>query len=562
MFMICMICMINTAIAKTLRPSRQEDAHEFLIHLIDSLQKSCLAGLPRDLPARTKDTTLIHRLFQGTLRSTVRCKQCGHESRCEDPFLDLALEVKGCPSVEHALRLFTKEELLHGANRYKCEKCTKLVDAVKHIKVLKAPPVLTVQLKRFTYGFYGGGKINKHVQFAEQLDLAPFMIKNQQQKCQKSASVENLRYRLYAVLVHMGSCNSGHYYCYVKSPAGAWYNMDDSCVAQVKLSTVLQQNAYVLFYTADSEAGNRPEAKTELMKQVKRVQDTMEQKQAPVIVAQKCAADTTAAPAKQPATGLLDRIFQKKQPVPAASAATTQKQASNETTLPSPATAFVAAPSSLMSQIKEMVAQKNPFNGDKKKVTGSDGKSEDPQQPTPPVSSPEMKIAPQPSTALKPARTATIKHAAPVVVQWDEGLESKRGKLDEVIAQEQRNVTEKRTDVSDVLFSRQPAKWDEPAVPIPMTSAEPMLIDPLAKQTKKFKRPSLMDAEYDRGKVKKRREGRWSIFNLQGQSGTQEGDGSAAPANPFTKFQVQEREKKKHGRNKGGFLSKFKGKRR
>ena len=38
-------------------------------------------------------------------------------------------------------------------------------------------------------------------------------------------------YRLYAVLVHAGmSANMGHYYCYVRSPAGAWYSMNDSHV--------------------------------------------------------------------------------------------------------------------------------------------------------------------------------------------------------------------------------------------------------------------------------------------------------------------------------------------
>ena len=39
-------------------------------------------------------------------------------------------------------------------------------------------------------------------------------------------------YKLYAVLVHSGfSCNSGHYYCYVKAANGIWYEMNDSRVS-------------------------------------------------------------------------------------------------------------------------------------------------------------------------------------------------------------------------------------------------------------------------------------------------------------------------------------------
>lgn len=56
-------------------------------------------------------------------------------------------------------------------------------------------------------------------------------------------------YSLYAVLVHSGhSIHSGHYYCYVKSPAGQWFEMDDSSVRQVNVQTVLSQRAYILFY--------------------------------------------------------------------------------------------------------------------------------------------------------------------------------------------------------------------------------------------------------------------------------------------------------------------------
>jgi len=105
--------------------------------------------------------------------------------------------------------------------------------------------ILTIQLKRFdfTRSFYGGGKIGKLVDFDEVLNLGPYMTKTQH---------ETPIYHLYAVLVHYGgSCNSGHYYCFVKNSNGIWYEMNDSSVSQVSLKTVLRQPAYLLFYVRD-----------------------------------------------------------------------------------------------------------------------------------------------------------------------------------------------------------------------------------------------------------------------------------------------------------------------
>ena len=42
-----------------------------------------------------------------------------------------------------------------------------------------------------------------------------------------------IKYRLYAVLVHSGySSNSGHYYCYIRTSNGVWYQMNDSIVSE------------------------------------------------------------------------------------------------------------------------------------------------------------------------------------------------------------------------------------------------------------------------------------------------------------------------------------------
>ncbi|KAI9329381.1 hypothetical protein DFJ73DRAFT_648668, partial [Zopfochytrium polystomum] len=246
-------------IAKHLRVGRQEDAHEFLRYFVDSLQNSCLAGYGK-LENDVKETTTIHQIFGGSLQSEVKCTVCKHSSLRRDPVLDVSLEIKHATTIEKALSLFTQSELLHGDNKYKCSSCKKLVNAHKRMTILQPPAVLVLHLKRFDFPFSSyGSKITKGIKYPLELNIQPFMY----------ASKGPVNYSLYGVLVHAGhSCNSGHYYSYVKGPNGIWYCMNDTDVRQVSVSVVLSQSAYMLFYVAktkdrtfkETASGAKPES--------------------------------------------------------------------------------------------------------------------------------------------------------------------------------------------------------------------------------------------------------------------------------------------------------------
>ncbi|XP_040031730.2 ubiquitin carboxyl-terminal hydrolase 42 [Gasterosteus aculeatus] len=223
-------------IAKHFRYGSQEDAHEFLRYTVDAMQKSCLPGTKLD--RQTQATTFIHQVFGGYLRSRVKCLNCKAVSDTFDPFLDITLEIKTAPSVSKALEQFVKPEQLDGENAYKCTKCKKMVTASKRFTIHRSSNVLTLSLKRFAN--FSGGKITKDVKYPEYLDLRPFTSQSQG---------EPLVYGLYAVLVHSGfSCHAGHYFCYVKASNGQWYQMNDSSVSVSDIRSVLNQQAYVLFY--------------------------------------------------------------------------------------------------------------------------------------------------------------------------------------------------------------------------------------------------------------------------------------------------------------------------
>ncbi|KAK6942294.1 Peptidase C19, ubiquitin carboxyl-terminal hydrolase [Dillenia turbinata] len=230
-------------ISRNFRNARQEDAHEYMVNLLESMHKCCLpSGVPSESPV-AYEKSLVHKIFGGRLRSQVKCLQCSYCSNKFDPFLDLSLEIVKADSLHKALLHFTCVEQLDGDERqYNCQRCKQKVKAVKQLKVQKPPYVLTIHLKRFD-SHIAGQKIDKRIHFGPTLDLKPFV---------SDSNEGDLKYTLYGVLVHAGwSTNSGHYYCFVRTSSGLWYSLDDNRVVQVSEKTVLDQKAYMLFYVRD-----------------------------------------------------------------------------------------------------------------------------------------------------------------------------------------------------------------------------------------------------------------------------------------------------------------------
>nr|XP_023420904.1 ubiquitin carboxyl-terminal hydrolase 42-like [Cavia porcellus] len=224
-------------IASHFQIGEQEDAHEFLQHTVDAMQEACLSG-SNELDRHSQATTLICQVFGGYLRSRVQCLNCKGVSDTFDPYLDITLEIKGARTINEALAQFVKPEQLDGENCYQCSKCKTMVTASKNFTIHQSSNVLVLSLKRFSNST--GGKIAKDVKYPEYLDIRPFT---------SQPNGEPIVYTLYAVLVHAGyNCHVGHYLCHVKASNGLWYQMNDSKVSPRDTRSVLNQQAYVLFY--------------------------------------------------------------------------------------------------------------------------------------------------------------------------------------------------------------------------------------------------------------------------------------------------------------------------
>lgn len=196
---------------------------------------------------RIQETTFIHKLWGGYLRSQIKCCKCGYESNTYDSILDISLEIKG-PSVRSAFKHFTDPEILDDDNKYNCDNCKKKRRAIKQFTIFEPPNSLVIHLKRFECGgggLYSGGKINKFVKFEDELNLTEFMS---YQTCPK------VTYSLFGVLVHYGySAHGGHYVSYIKAPDDRWYLMDDSSVRPANINIVLKEKAYLLFYRRNEQ---------------------------------------------------------------------------------------------------------------------------------------------------------------------------------------------------------------------------------------------------------------------------------------------------------------------
>ncbi|TMX04826.1 hypothetical protein EJD97_004593 [Solanum chilense] len=233
-------------ISRNFRNARQEDAHEYMVNLLESMHKCCLpSGVPSESPS-AYEKSLVHKIFGGRLRSQVQCMQCKFCSDKFDPFLDLSLEILRADSLLKALDHFTARELLDGGQRqYQCQQCKQKVKATKRLTIDRAPHVLTVHLKRFG-SHVPGQKIDKKIHYGPTLDLKHFV---------SDTYSGELKYTLYGVLVHAGwSTHSGHYYCFVRTSSGNWYSLDDNQVVQVSERKVLEQKAYMLFYVRDKKS--------------------------------------------------------------------------------------------------------------------------------------------------------------------------------------------------------------------------------------------------------------------------------------------------------------------
>ncbi|KZC08288.1 PREDICTED: ubiquitin carboxyl-terminal hydrolase 35 [Dufourea novaeangliae] len=199
----------------------------------------------------TTQVPLVHRVLGGKCKITYQCAQCDTSSHNTDKFRDLQLcfpeEIQENQevSVQDLINYYLTPEKLTGENKYRCDKCMKLCDAQRIIKILHTPTYLILILKHFRYDFDTRlrTKLRHKVMYNETIQLP----------VSSSLCTTNETYQLYAAVVHSGySVDYGHYFTYARDSKQNWYKFNDSYVSQTTFNDFRDlkppDTPYILFY--------------------------------------------------------------------------------------------------------------------------------------------------------------------------------------------------------------------------------------------------------------------------------------------------------------------------
>lgn len=220
----------------------QHDALEFQILLFGKMEKLL------SYREEWKDVkNAIMNRFKGVITQTISCKKCGMVRVSELPFNPLYLVIDKVKSLSKAIETcFSPEEL----SDYRCE-CGDAGFAEKCLTVKEPPPVVTVQLNRFTFDAAGRKKkVQSALQYPRVLEIC------------------GVTYDICAVMIHEGpNADSGHYYDLIKHPvSGQWFTYNDARVIpsvapgvstekdRISKVTPDMKGCYALVYRRRSEA--------------------------------------------------------------------------------------------------------------------------------------------------------------------------------------------------------------------------------------------------------------------------------------------------------------------
>jgi len=317
-----------------LRKQEQQDAHEFMQYILNVLNEENTSV--DDILIRNESCPKVIILgglnsfkikysnpFSGLLKNMMQCCNCDRvSSPTYQNFSDISLSIpsnKEHPTLEDCLKYFTAPETLSDLKCSSWETPPTIQNtgscgisnlARRRLLIARAPKILCLHIRRLIVTQLGYTKLNYHIKFPLELDLAPYcsfdlneftvpdvvpednnlmgkfsndkaaasiigggkdnsFIHAQENNESSSLSyslsasaplqspyVSPVLYRLVSVTEHVGNHSGGHYTTYKKLVYGneeKWFHISDESSRAVSVYEVLNNaQAYILYYEKEA----------------------------------------------------------------------------------------------------------------------------------------------------------------------------------------------------------------------------------------------------------------------------------------------------------------------
>lgn len=209
----------------------QQDVCEILSYIFDLLAETEKSYFDED--------AILKPYCYGDLRTFIKCDTINYESSKPEKFLFLQLDIEHSSNLSESITKILDIENMVGDNQFESASKEKY-DALKYLNFEKVPSILFLQLKRFKYDGSKMIKLHNRIEYPETLDFSHFY----------HVKEDNYIYSLYAVIVHDGSINYGHYFTYLKDhDKDRWIKFNDNRVSIVTMEEVFEKN-----YGGDQES--------------------------------------------------------------------------------------------------------------------------------------------------------------------------------------------------------------------------------------------------------------------------------------------------------------------
>jgi ubiquitin C-terminal hydrolase len=188
----------------------------------------------------SKENSFITDLFIGYFSFEYSC-ECGLKEYSFSQFLDLPLQMEPgfhrFDLLQMLKNTFKKKSIVDMAEN--CAVCNRTSHKTEMMRIASLPQILIISLQRINPD--NGKKNNSPVNFSESMDLTEIIDT-------EISENYSLRYNLFAVTLHVGEINTGHYFSYIKI-GNIWFCFEDIRVYKIGPHIDLtSKEIYTLFY--------------------------------------------------------------------------------------------------------------------------------------------------------------------------------------------------------------------------------------------------------------------------------------------------------------------------